>query len=829
MNYDGTIKIAVGESRKSVRWQNKELKWSELVARLAVPERTQETVEEYSTMPKAKRDEVKDVGGFVGGLLKGGRRKADAIASRRLMTLDFDFVPQGTDIWPTVCLDLGCAGVLYTTHSHTTKEQRYRFVAPFDRNVTPDEYEPIARRIGADFGINMLDDTTYEPHRLFYWPSCPRDAEYRFEVLDGPWLCADEQLARYENWRDPTQWPVSSRQQGAVKAIAKKQGDPTAKSNIVGAFCRVYDIHAVIENFLPDTYIRCEGEDRYTYAAGSTTGGLVIYEDAKFAFSHHGTDPTCGMLCNSFDFARVHIFGYKDKDAPEETPTHLLPSYRDMCELAMKDEAVRKELAEAFEDASPGAFRPTDFSDAGNAEIFTRRYKDELFYVDAAGWYFWDEQRWARGDHVAAEKMIALTRAMLDDALGEHAAATKAAAEAEDLDDDARTAVKRATKQAVEYLKHAQASRNEPRIRRALVLSNPALHRKLAELDADPFALCTPAGVVDLETGQVRAHDPKELVTKITEAAPGADGADMWAEFINTITCDDKALAAFLQEVAGMAAIGAVYHEGIIVAYGGGRNGKSTFWNALGRVLGDYAGNIAVDALTTDRTNKGASLATLRGKRLVLTGELEEGKRLSVSMLKRLASTDTLVAEEKFKQPEEFVQSHTLALFTNHLPRVGSTDEGTWRRLTLVPFNATISTTESKQKYSDILVDKAGPAILSWVIEGAVNFVRNGFKLSVPDAVTAATQEYRTAEDWLGNFISERCVKGDRVGARELYTAYRDWAEECGDFVRRENDFARELEAAGYRDLKVGGRRFWIGLKVDYGHVFDEKGGAGWV
>ena len=221
--------------------------------------------------------------------------------------------------------------------------------------------------------------------------------------------------------------------------------------------------------------------------------------------------------------------------------------------------------------------------------------------------------------------------------------------------------------------------------------------------------------------------------------------------------------------------------------------------------------------ITTDRANKGASLATLRGRRLVVTGELEEHQRLSVATLKQLASTDRLVIEEKFKQPEAVKQTHTLVLFTNHLPRVGSTDNGTWRRLIVVPFNATIPAGTGIQNYADVLVKEAGGAILSWAIEGAVNFVRNGFRLQIPEVVEEATEAYRAREDWLTNFINERCIRESnaRVGAADLYREYREWAEGTGDYVRRLNDFTATMEAAGFQNIRPKNKSTWVGLRLD--------------
>ena len=344
IRYDGPVTIAVGESRRSTQWKNKEVLWSQLVERLSIPTKTPETVDEYRGFAKSKRDEIKDVGGFVGGSLKGGRRKAEAIMQRRLLTLDLDDVPRNADPWDTVVLVLGCAAVLYSTHSHRPEAPRLRLVMPLSRPVSPEEYSAIARKVAQDIGIDMCDDTTYEPHRLMYWPSASINAEYRYEVEDGPWLNADEQLARYVDWHDPSEWPISSRRAEALHRLASHQESPLEKNGIVGAFCRVYDIHDAIEHFLPDTYEKYD-DNRYTYKGGSTSGGLVLYDNGIFAYSHHGTDPASGKLCNAFDLVRIHLYGNLDDDTSPGTPSHKMPSFMKLQDEAMQIPEVREELA----------------------------------------------------------------------------------------------------------------------------------------------------------------------------------------------------------------------------------------------------------------------------------------------------------------------------------------------------------------------------------------------------------------------------------------------------------------------------------------------------
>ncbi|MBC8587468.1 virulence-associated E family protein [Paratissierella segnis] len=343
LKHDGVLTIATGRSRKEMNWKNREMLWSELVEKLSSTTRTYETYEEYKKLSKSKKDEVKDVGGFVGGTLKEGRRKADNVVWRQIVTLDADFVKG--DLWAGVETKFGYGCVMYSTHSHSPKAPRLRLVIPLKRAITPDEYGAVSRRIAADLGIDFFDDTTYEPHRLMYWPSTSSDGEFIFKVLDEEWVDPDEILARYKDWRDSSYWPESSRTKENRKRLAERQGDPKEKPGVVGAFCRTYSIIDVIEKFLSDIYSPCETSNRYTYIPGSSAGGLVIYENGDFAYSHHGTDPISGKLCNAFDLVRLHKFGELDEEAKEGTPVNKLPSYLSMQKLAREDLEVKKTIA----------------------------------------------------------------------------------------------------------------------------------------------------------------------------------------------------------------------------------------------------------------------------------------------------------------------------------------------------------------------------------------------------------------------------------------------------------------------------------------------------
>ena len=364
MNNDRKIIISVGNNRRDLNWKQTALTVSELYERLRNPVRSTELFADYMKMKKAQQDTLKDVGGFVGGSLSNPRRKSNNVTGRDVITLDFDNVPGWqTDAVVAKVEELGCSYCIYSTRKHNAAAPRLRVVIPFDRTVTPDEYEPCARRVASSIGITMADPTTFEVCRLMYWPSCSADSEYVYKVKDAPFISADFLLSTYTDWHDFTSWPQVPNAVSYAK-LAMKQGDPLEKSGIVGAFCRTYDVITAMDAFLPNIYEPVDNDDgRYTYLGGSTTGGAVIYDDAKFLFSHHATDPCGGRLVNAFDLIRLHRFGDKDNDASPDTPVTKLPSYKAMCEAAMQDKAVvttlnREQIEQAkkdFEGITAGA------------------------------------------------------------------------------------------------------------------------------------------------------------------------------------------------------------------------------------------------------------------------------------------------------------------------------------------------------------------------------------------------------------------------------------------------------------------------------------------
>ena len=335
---DKLLNITVGSGRKAVSWIPQEIMWSEMCEKLRTPSRSTETLAEYFALPKSKQDDLKDVGGFVGGTLKGSRRKADAVSGRDLVTLDLDSIQAGAADDVLRKIDgLGFGYCVYSTRKHCDAAPRLRVLIPLNRTCSADEYEPLARKLAEFIGMEMCDPSTFEASRLMYWPSCSSDSRYICEYADKPFIDVDGVLALYTDWQNVTEWKGVSAPKIPRGA---KQADPTAKSGIVGAFCKTYDVYRVICEIIPDVYTPCGTDGRFTYSGGSTTGGAVVYNDGQFLYSHHATDPAGGKLCNAFDLARLHLFGSLDDDAKPDTPTNKLPSYVEMCRFAAADKAV---------------------------------------------------------------------------------------------------------------------------------------------------------------------------------------------------------------------------------------------------------------------------------------------------------------------------------------------------------------------------------------------------------------------------------------------------------------------------------------------------------
>ena len=477
------------------------------------------------------------------------------------------------------------------------------------------------------------------------------------------------------------------------------------------------------------------------------------------------------------------------------------------------------------------SLKPGDYSDIGQAKVLAQEYKNELRFTTATDYLRYNGQYWEESRELAvgaAEQFLDLQLADAKDAVER---SFKALCEAGVSEDAIHAGGKTLEKQigadqydayiayasAMTYKAFVMKRRDMKYIVSALQAAKPLLLAKPSDLDHDEFLLNCHDGTYDLRTGVRRDFSPDDLITKICSTAPSDDGRELWADFLNTIFLGDRELTEYVQKICGLGAIGKVYMEAIIISYGEGANGKSTFWNTIAWALGSYAGGISADALTAGcRRNVKPEIAEVKGKRLLIAAELEEGMRLSTATVKQLCSTDPIKGEKKYKDPFDFVPSHTLVLYTNHLPKVGAMDRGIWRRLIVIPFNATISGASDIKNYAGYLQQNAGKYVLKWIIEGAKKAIAENYRLKRPKCVEDAISKYRSDSDWLAHFLEECCEIGaehhEKSGA--FYSAYRAYCARTGDFIRSTTDFYNALEQRGFKREKRRDGRFVTGVRL---------------
>jgi len=477
--------------------------------------------------------------------------------------------------------------------------------------------------------------------------------------------------------------------------------------------------------------------------------------------------------------------------------------------------------------------KPSDYSDVGQATVLAREYEGKLRYSPSTDFLVYNGRFWEESKPKAQAVAQELTTRQLEEAETEIKKATdemmkNGAWELLASMGSKKAAMAFSSEQARSFQKYENATtyrnyaikrRDSKYITAALKEAHPMVEIDQRQLDADEFLLNTPSATYDLRIGLPSAHEhtPADFITKQTTVDPSGDGMDIWQDALETFFCGDNELIDYVQEIAGLSAIGKVCVEGLIIAYGEGRNGKSTFWNTLSRVLGTYSGNMSADTLTVGcKRNVKPELAEAKGKRIIIAAELEEGMRLNTSNVKQLCSTDEIYAEKKYKDPFSFVPSHTLVLYTNHLPKVGAIDAGTWRRLIVIPFNAKIEGSSDIKNYADYLFNKAGSAILKWIMTGAKRVIEKDYHIVKPAVVEAAIQKYKDNNDWLSQFLDECCEVGSGLIAKsgEVYNAYRSYCMQVGDYIRSTTDFYTALECAGFERKRNKSARLILGLQL---------------
>lgn len=474
------------------------------------------------------------------------------------------------------------------------------------------------------------------------------------------------------------------------------------------------------------------------------------------------------------------------------------------------------------------SMEPSDYTDIGQGKVFVREFGDEILYTDSTGYLRYNGMIWTYSDQYAVgaiEEFLDLQLADAEDTVlsaeAEVAATGLTVEVLKKIDKDKLSPQQQSLliryNKAAEYYKHVLKYRSMNHMKAVLDAAKPMVQVDINVFDNDPNLFNTPEEAYYLPDGLAgkRDHRPGDHFTKMTLFSAGDQGRQLWLEALDLFFSGDKALIEYVQLSVGTAAFGKVLREGLIIAIGDGGNGKSTFWNTIMQVFGSYGGKISTDLLMKNsKTNIKPELAELKGLRLAIASELEENETLSTAMVKQICSTDPILGEPKYKAPFHFIPSHTTILYTNHLPNVRSIDNGIWRRLIVVPFNTKIPANTDSKNYTDYLIKNAGPAILSWIIEGAQKAYQSGFSFPMPRVVEAATEEYREQSDWIGDFIDACCVVGSgfHTGSGMLYDEYKEYCQKNGENPRGTRSFVSALSAKGFTRRKTNKGKIFDGI-----------------
>ncbi len=762
--------IAVGNSRKEKLWKNQEITWDEFLKRAGSTIRTVESISEYKALPKARQDDIKDVGGFVGGRLKDGKRKTGYVEYRSILTLDMDYAAPG--IWEQISMFFDFACCIYSTHKHTPEKPRLRLIIPLARNVTADEYSAIARKVACDIGIEQFDDTTYEPTRLMYWASTSSDGEFIFETQEGRFLDPHPVLASYKDWRDTSSWPISSRQTAVIKRSMAKQADPLEKAGIVGAFCRAYTIQDVIDKFISDVYKPSAIPGRYDYSPADSTAGVLIYDD-KYAYSHHATDPACGKLCNAFDIVRIHRFRELDEDSNESTPANKLPSYKAMQEMAEKDELVIKTLDNerlaALEreflgeevDPQEMFFDKKRFIPMYLADWFLMQYQAIVLQEEL---FVYKDGRYVNGERLFKEKATNVLKSEFQSSR---------------------------LNESLNYIKNTV----------------PEVSSDEATVTGD--YLNVKNGLLNLTTFELIPHTPKlhTIIQLPVEYRP--DGrCPAIDEFLNLVARDSIPV---IEEMLGYCLIPTMKYEKSFLFYGEGSNGKGTLIALIQALFGsENVSNVALQALSENRF----LAAELFGKMVNLHADIPNNIIDDSSIFKELTSGDRIQAEKKHKSPFSFCNRAKLIFSTNEMPSSKDNSYGFHRKWIVIPFNQKFNNRELRQR---LFSEDELSGLLSKAVEGLKRLLQQGC-FSKVESITRQGEAYREKSDSVYHFIKEYCVKDHEsmVGKQELYDAYRRKCGDWGCFSVNQSSFNSKLIAI-YSDVyeyrKTSPRR-WKGIKL---------------
>lgn len=792
---DPTLNLSTAVRKTVKKWHNQTMLWSELLDRLSKPTRTSESKQEYAKATKAQRDEIKDVGGFVGGFLKGGRRKADAVQSRSLVTLDADF-PSDT-FWQDVQAKLDCTLAIYSTHSHTRQNPRVRLLIPLASPVTPEQYVPLARKIAEKIGMDNFDDTTYQPERLMYYPSYSFDGDYTFDYQDGMALEPQTILDQYEDWRDASFWPTSTRESSVYARQAKRAGDPLKKPGVVGAFCRTYSITQAIETFLSEIYAPTKHDDRYTYIPGTTSGGLVLYDD-KFAYSHHGTDPTGDMLTNAFDLVRLHLYGDQDDKVKPDTKVTNRPSYKAMVALATQDSAVRVDL-----DKMALGQAQADFDDPDGATT-----DPESFDAHSEAWLEYSESG-ARTVNAfsLAEVLLKQVPMYYDGTEFLRYDATQGIW----LDDAEAFCKGLLTKKYLLKLTKINV------IKEVISAAQGLLTTTKVFRDGAVDKLVLKNGVYDLKTDTFdQAFDPKlharvkhPIAYDAKATCPTFDG---YLDYL--VGVDSK---AFVYEWLGYLFYRGYPLQKFLFLQGKAGTGKSTLIRIMQALVGPKASS---NVTLKDLADSPFAAKDLYQKTANFDADTKDIYLDDAAFIKTLTGGDLIRADVKFREPIAFRNTAKLTFSMNALPAMRDIGGSVKRRAILLKIDTKI-TQAVKDRYPLDTIMRELPGIFNKAMAG-LRHILKAKSFSLSDQTQASLEAWALDNDPVRRFINDFCqVKpGLKVEQDKLYLEYASACTDSGEKALGRNRFYQNLDTLGFQKtrIRINGNRTYlrsgIGLNV---------------
>ena len=786
---DRDINLSTGTDRFDTKWKNKTMAWSAFLERLQRPTVTQESAAEYAKMAKSKRDEVKDVGGYVGGFLKQGRRKADHVQSRSIVTLDADSGHK--DLWEDIRMLATFAVAVYTTHSHTSSYPRYRFIIPLLRPVTVDEYEPIARKLASKFGMDYFDDTTYQAERLMYWPSHSFDGEYLFDYQDDNWCSPDEILAEYPDWSDSSYWPESSRGHNLRARAAKKQGDPLEKPGAIGAFNRSYTIKEAIAEFLPEVYTESRHPDRYTFTEGSTSGGLVIYED-KFAYSHHGTDPVGDTLVNAFDLVRIHKFGDLDDEVKPTTPTSKRPSFREMHSFVIKLDTVNTLMAQEA------------FADFGVIEDEADEGTHAQVVHDDRAWIEITKQGAEINTYLLARQVVKEIPLFYDgyELLRYNAKKGIWSADSEEFLKSYIAVKKLAAETKIRLLSETIAS----------IRAQTFSETSFADGDLNKIVLTN--GVYDIKKDAFSPTFDPDLHARASHPIEFDAEADcpVFKGFVTEVLGEE--MLPFIFEWFGYNFYRSYDVQKMLFIHGKGGTGKSTLINLLREMIGsDNYSAVTLQYLMTERFAK----IGLYRKVANFDTDAKPQYLADGATLKMLTGEDAIYADRKNKEPITFYNYAKLTFAMNELPPMRDFSGGLKRRMMILTMDQVL-TDEVKELYplEEIQGELAG--IFNGAMAGLRRLLKKG-DFSETKTMKNDVGKWEQGNDVVSMFIEDECKVGKNLSTpvKVAYGDYKLYCSGSGYKPLSRNTFGQRMNELGFVNklIKVDGKptRSWEGLQ----------------